>query len=82
MSSSSAAAVGEVEGHFTKPGQRFATPSPGQGGRVFYESLYREKPSSPMALTYVIEYGVLLMDEAKREFPAYHKLKLSKKSEK
>ena len=25
----------------SKPGQRFPTPSPGAGDRVFYESLYR-----------------------------------------
>jgi hypothetical protein len=33
----------------TKPGQRFPTPSPGNGDRVFYESLLVQRPDSEMA---------------------------------
>lgn len=32
-----------------KPGQKFPTPTPGFGDRVFYETLYRQKPDSEMA---------------------------------
>jgi hypothetical protein len=32
-----------------KPGQKFATPTPGFGDRVFYETLYRQRPDSVMA---------------------------------
>ena len=32
-----------------KPGQKFPTPTPGLGDRVFYESLYRQRPESVMA---------------------------------
>lgn len=32
-----------------KPGQKFSTPTPGFGDRVFYETLYRQRPDSFMA---------------------------------
>lgn len=32
-----------------KPGQKFPTPTPGFGDRVFYETLYRQRPDSAMA---------------------------------
>jgi hypothetical protein len=32
-----------------KPGQKFSTPTPGFGDRVFYETLYRQRPDSAMA---------------------------------
>jgi hypothetical protein len=32
-----------------KPGQKFPTPTPGLGDRVFYESLLRQRPESVMA---------------------------------
>jgi hypothetical protein len=32
-----------------KPGQKFPTPTPGFGDRVFYETLLRQKPESAMA---------------------------------
>lgn len=45
---------------FTKSGAKFATPSPGAGDRVFYESLYAEKGiKSEMAVKWVIEHGLL-----------------------
>jgi hypothetical protein len=42
---------------FTKPGQQFATPSPGAADRVFYESLLAEKPESELALDWCIKHG-------------------------
>jgi hypothetical protein len=33
----------------TKPGQKFPTPTPGVGDRVFYETLLRQRPDSAMA---------------------------------
>jgi hypothetical protein len=32
-----------------KPGQKYTTPTPGFGDRVFYESLLRQRPESEMA---------------------------------
>jgi hypothetical protein len=32
-----------------KPGQKFPTPTPGFGDRVFYETLLRQRPDSAMA---------------------------------
>jgi len=32
-----------------KPGQKFPTPTPGFGDRVFYETLLRQRPNSAMA---------------------------------
>ena len=47
-----------------KIGQKFPTPSPGNGDRVFYETLYRQKPESEMAQDWCVAYGVLEPDEA------------------
>ncbi len=44
---------------FNKPGQRYSTPAPGNGERVFYESLFEQKPDSEMAQEYVVAYGIL-----------------------
>eukprot|EP00545_Synedropsis_sp_CCMP1620_P001691 CAMPEP_0119007374 /NCGR_PEP_ID=MMETSP1176-20130426/2971_1 /TAXON_ID=265551 /ORGANISM="Synedropsis recta cf, Strain CCMP1620" /LENGTH=110 /DNA_ID=CAMNT_0006959505 /DNA_START=12 /DNA_END=344 /DNA_ORIENTATION=- len=49
-----------------KPGQKFPTPTPGFGDRVFYETLYRQKPNSAMAQEWCVHYGVLPEDEAGR----------------
>ncbi|GMI13637.1 hypothetical protein TrVE_jg13824 [Triparma verrucosa] len=59
----------------TKPGQKFQTPTPGDADRVFYESLYNQKPTSPMAINYVIEYGILPDEEHSKILKIY----LSKK---
>ena len=32
-----------------KPGQKYPTPTPGFGDRVFYETLLRQRPDSAMA---------------------------------
>lgn len=48
-----------------KEGQRKATPPPADATRVFYESLYRQRPSSKMALTWCVQYGVLEGNELK-----------------
>jgi hypothetical protein len=68
---------------YSKPGQKQPTPPPGAGDRVFYESLFREKPSSEMALIWCIEHGVLSEEEAQRVFPRYTqaKNKASKKEQ-
>lgn len=42
-----------------KTGQRFPTPSPGSGDRVFYETLLGQKPDSEMAQDWCVAYGVL-----------------------
>jgi hypothetical protein len=49
-----------------KPGQKYPTPSQGSADRVFYESLYRQKPQSEMAQDWCIAYGVLPHNEVFR----------------
>ena len=49
-----------------KPGQKFPTPTPGFGDRVFYETLLRQRPDSAMAQEWCVYYGVLPRKEAER----------------
>jgi hypothetical protein len=42
-----------------KPGQKYATPSPGSGDRVFYETLLEQNPASEMAQDWCLSYGIL-----------------------
>ncbi|KAL7569361.1 hypothetical protein ACA910_010448 [Epithemia clementina (nom. ined.)] len=49
-----------------KPGQKFPTPAPGSGDRVFYETLLRERPDSQMAQEWCVAYGALPRAEAHR----------------
>lgn len=57
---------------FSKAGQRYPTPSPGAGQRVFYESLWNEKQlASPMSLIYMIENGCFPAEQAEALQPQY-----------
>ena len=47
-----------------KPGQKYPTPTPGFGDRVFYETLLRQRPDSEMAQEWCVNYGVLPSEEA------------------
>ena len=47
-----------------KPGQKYPTPAPANGDRVFYESLLEQKPSSEMAQEWCVAYGVLEASKA------------------
>lgn len=47
-----------------KPGQKYPTPTPGFGDRVFYETLIRQRPDSIMAQEWCVNYGVLPKEEA------------------
>lgn len=38
-----------------KPGQKYPTPTAGAGDRVFYETLFRQRPSSMMAQEWYAE---------------------------
>lgn len=55
---------GEV---FSKPGQRFPTPSPGSGARVFYETLLQEKPECLMALQWCVDHGIAHSEKGEAE---------------
>jgi hypothetical protein len=65
MASSSVAESKESEPQTADPGlnfktgQRYPTPSPGSGDRVFYETLLTQKASSEMAQDWCVAYGVL-----------------------
>lgn len=49
---------------------------------MFYESLYRETPSCPMAIVWVVEHGVLLPVEHDRLLPAYLDAKAGRRNKK
>jgi hypothetical protein len=77
-SSSSALALNHTDDVASKKsGQKLATPSPGAGDRVFYESLYAEKGiKSEMAVRWIIEHGVLPGPEHEKLYKdVYLKLK-------
>lgn len=48
------------------PGQKHPTPADGDGTRIFYETLLKQKPSSKMAQKWCLEYGVLPQEEANK----------------
>jgi hypothetical protein len=49
---------------FDLPGQTKATPEENDPLRIFYESLYRQKPTSKMAETYCLEHGIMPLEKA------------------
>ncbi|CAE7829827.1 unnamed protein product [Symbiodinium microadriaticum] len=53
---------------FLKPGQKFPTPSPGSGDRVFYDTLIAQRPDSEMAQEWCVYHGTLEYEEADRIF--------------
>ena len=54
-----------------KPHQRFKAPSPADGERVFYESLWTEKADkSPMAAAWMLEHGLLAGREVENALKA------------
>jgi hypothetical protein len=60
-SSSSAPVLLKVQ---FKVGQKFPTPPPGAGDRVFYETLLEQSPESEMAQDWCLAYGVLSDEKA------------------
>jgi len=54
-----------------KPGQKYPTPTPGEGTRVYYESLFHQKPESELAQEYCVNYGIL---EWKLAWKVYKKI--------
>mmetsp|Transcript_152193 Transcript_152193/g.386737 ORF Transcript_152193/g.386737 Transcript_152193/m.386737 type:complete len:273 (-) Transcript_152193:117-935(-) len=58
-----------------KDGQRFPTPPVAEATRAFYESLIEENPDSKIAIKYCVEYGVLPMEEHKKAYKKYKKLR-------
>lgn len=51
---------------FNLPGQRHEPPEERDGLRIFYESLYRQRPESEMAQIWMMEHGMLEHDEAQQ----------------
>ena len=62
----------------TKPGQTEPTPTPGDGDRVFYETLLQQRPESRMAQERRVKYGVLPVAEAERLFSLIQRRKGAK----
>lgn len=63
-----------------KIGQKHPTPTPGNGDRVFYETLYRQRPESEMAQEWCVNYGVLPEEEAAKLYKKIQKRKAAAKS--
>ena len=49
-----------------KAGQKYPTPAPANGDRVFYESLLEQRPDSEMAQDWCLAYGVLPHDKSEK----------------
>ena len=60
-----------------KIGQKHPTPTPGNGDRVFYETLYNQRPDSEMAQEWCVAYGVLSDEDAAK----LHKKILKRKAD-
>lgn len=56
--------IGQIDTSDFKPGQRYPTPAPANGDRVFYETLFQQRPDSEMAQEWCVYYGVLEKKEA------------------
>mmetsp|Transcript_14608 Transcript_14608/g.35212 ORF Transcript_14608/g.35212 Transcript_14608/m.35212 type:complete len:124 (+) Transcript_14608:167-538(+) len=63
-----------------KPGQKFPTPTPGNGDRVFYETLLSQRPDSEMAQEWCLAYGVMDDGDAKKAYKSMVKRKEMGKS--
>lgn len=62
-----------------KEGQRHLTPPIADATRAFYESLLQENPRSKIAIKFIVEHGVLPLEEHKKLLSHYHALKASTK---
>lgn len=51
---------------FELPGQKHEPPDERDPGRIFYETLYEQRPDSLMAQIWMMEHGLLPRDEAQR----------------
>ena len=58
-----------------KTGQKFPTPSPGNGDRVFYETLLVQRPDSEMAQEWCVNYGILPEKQAEQLYKVILKRK-------
>ena len=65
-----------------KPGQIKITPSPGNGERVFYETLLEQRPDSEMAQDWCLQNGVLDEKAAARLMAVIAKRKANPPSQK
>lgn len=74
MSDSEEYAKGDAR-KFFREGQKHVTPVQGDATRGFYESLLEEKPDSPMAIRFCIEYGILAGEKHEVYLKKYNKLK-------
>jgi hypothetical protein len=53
---------------YDMPGQTKATPEENEPLRIFYESLYRQKPTSKMAEQYCLDHGLLPLERAQEVY--------------
>jgi len=64
------------------PGQKKDTPHELDGGRIFYESLRKQIPTSMMAEEYLIRHGLLPKEEAEKIVERMEEAKLKKSGKK
>ena len=60
------------------PGQRFATPDDGEGLKIFYETLYEQKPGNKFAEKWLLEHGLFSMEKAAQLVEVYYPAKKKK----
>eukprot|EP00850_Spirogloea_muscicola_P006847 SM000033S12368 [mRNA] locus=s33:507579:508923:+ [translate_table: standard] len=60
---------------YDSPGQKHDPPEERDPLRLFYESLRQQNPASEMAEVWLLEHGMLALDQAKKAFERYQRRK-------
>jgi hypothetical protein len=60
------------------PGQRYPAPDEGEGTRVFYESMYEQKPGNRFAEKWLLDHGCLPIEKATQLMDVYYPSKKKK----
>lgn len=59
---------------FFKVGQKYLTPSVADATRAFYTSLFEENPESKIAISYLVENGILGLEKHRRLYKKYERI--------
>lgn len=60
------------------PGQRYPAPDEGDGTRMFYESMYEQKPGNRFAEKWLLDHGCLLIEKVKQVIDHHYPGKIKK----
>ena len=55
------------------PGQKYAAPPDGDGTRIFYETLYTQVPTNKMAQKWLLEHGLLPVNEISKILKSFNR---------